>query len=113
LAVPVDDRIRRIKKRKKKQEPIDVGVIVLSAIGSTVGCVILGMIFSWLRWLILVSASMCLFGGAALMIYLLYSSDDHELFSGDSAPRTVGAGLIFFMGLGQLFFYIFFSYWFR
>ena len=109
-ATPVDDRIRKIKKRKKKQEPVDVGVIVLSVIGSTVGCVVLGLIFSWLRWLILLSAAICLFGGGALMIYLLYTSDDYELFSGDQAPRTFGAGLIIFMGLGQLFFYVLFAF---
>jgi hypothetical protein len=106
----MDDRIRKIKKRKKKQEPIDVGVIVLSAIGSTVGCLILGLIFAWLRWLVLLSATICLFGGGALMVYLLYTSDDYELFGGAQAPRTFGAGLMIFMGLGQLFFYVLYSF---
>jgi hypothetical protein len=102
----VDDRIRKIKKRKKKQEPIDVGMIVLSTIGSTVGCVVLALIFSWLRWLILLSATICLVGGGALMVYLLYTSDDYELFGGAQAPRTFGAGLIISMGLAQVFFYM-------
>ena len=106
----MDDRIRKIKKRKKKQEPIDVGVIVLSTIGSAVGCIVLGLIFSWLRWLILFSATVCLVGGGALMVYLLYTSDDYELFGGAQAPRTFGAGLIIFMGLAQIFLYLFFAF---
>jgi hypothetical protein len=102
----VDDRIRKIKKRRKKSKPIDVTLIIVSLIGSAAGCLLLGLFIPILRFLLIVSGSINLIGGAALAIYFLYAYDE-DLFSDiDVSPRSCAAGFLIFLGFGMLTLYV-------
>lgn len=102
----MDDRIRKIKKRKKKKQPIDVTLIIVSLFGSTAGCLLLGLFIPFLRWLILAAGSADLIAGTVLVIHTLYAEDE-DLFSDMYAsPRSCAAGTLMLMGFLLLIFYV-------
>jgi len=102
----MDKRIRRIKKRKRKQQPVDPTLIALSLFGSAVGCLLLGLLISWLRWLILVSAAVNIMAGIALVIYVLYAYDEDPIGDIDVNPRSCFCGLVLLIGFAQLIIYV-------
>ena len=106
----MDKRIRRIKKRKKKQQPVDPTLIALSLMGSAVGCLVLGLLISWLRWLILVSAAINILAGIALIIYVLYAYDEDPLGDIDINPRSCFCVLVALLGFAQLIIYVSLSF---
>lgn len=102
----MDDRIRRIKKPRKKQQPVDVGLIVISLVGSTISCLLLGLLVPFLRWLILLSGAMSLIGGIALVIYVLVKYDEEPAGGIQAAPRSFAASFIVLLGIAQLVLYM-------
>jgi hypothetical protein len=103
----MDDRIRKIRKRKKNPQTIDVGMILLSLIGSTVGCMLVGLLVPWLRWLLLVSGALNVIGGIGLIIYVLCAFEEEELlFDIESAPRTFSATFVMLLGVGEMILYV-------
>jgi hypothetical protein len=105
-----DPRLKKIRKRgrrRREPQPLDVGLIIVTLIGSGLVCVILGSVFRPLRWLILISGSMYMLLGAVLVCYTLYKLDDKDMFNPRGSPYTAGAGMIGFFGFVQLILYVF------
>jgi hypothetical protein len=94
------------RSRRRKKFKFDPTLWVLTMLPVSVVCILLGVLTSWLRWLMLVCGGLDLFAGVGLFMYIAVFSDEHAALWIEDAPRTAIGTMVLILGGIQLFLYV-------